>query len=189
VTSVAKNPMLVELVESVRRLPYGRPSERSVAGMLREGRGTCSTKHLYLIGELRRRFPETAPRIVHRVYRLAPDDARRLHGDAVAAAVPAEGVVDVHRYVTAIVAGRRVILDATFPGAHPWDGASSMPLACGPGDDHPAGADPDADKRALEAEFCDPAVREPLIAALGASRASIPPPLARRAPTGGSRAG
>ncbi len=168
--------MLVELVESVRQLPYGRPSDRSVAGMLREGRGTCSTKHLYLAGELQRRFPETTPRIVHRVYRLAADDARTLHGDAVAAVVPAEGVVDVHRYVTAIVGGTRVVLDVTFPGAPPWNGISSMPLACGPGDDHPAGADPDAAKRALETEFCDPAVREPLIAALGARRASMPPP-------------
>ena len=42
-----------------------------------------------------------------------------------------------------------------------------MPLACGEGVDHPAGADPDAEKRRLEAEHCDPAVREPFIAALG----------------------
>jgi hypothetical protein len=41
-----------------------------------------------------------------------------------------------------------------------------MPLACGAGVDHPAGADPDAEKRRLEAEHCDPALREPFIAAL-----------------------
>jgi hypothetical protein len=35
------------------------------------------------------------------------------------------------------------------------------------GDDHAAGADPDAEKRRLEAEHCDPAVREPFIRALG----------------------
>ena len=56
--------------------------------------------------------------------------------------------------------------DATFPG-EPWDGRSPMPLACGEGADHPAGADPDAEKRRLEAEHCDPAVREPFIAVLG----------------------
>lgn len=41
-----------------------------------------------------------------------------------------------------------------------------MPLACGEGVDHVAGVDPDADKRALEAEHCDAAVREPYIASL-----------------------
>jgi hypothetical protein len=40
---------LIELVEQVRRIPYGRPSDRTVEGMLREHRGTCSTKHLYLL--------------------------------------------------------------------------------------------------------------------------------------------
>jgi hypothetical protein len=140
---------LVDLVERLRAIPYGRPAERTVAGMLREGRGTCSTKHLFLFSQLRSRFPETEPRIVHRVYTAEP-----------------EGVVDVHRYVTAVVGGRRIALDCTFPGGPPWDGASDMALACGEGVDHPAGADPDADKRALEAEHCDPAVREPYIASL-----------------------
>jgi len=63
------------------------------------------------------------------------------------------------------VAGRRIPIDATFPG-EPWDGRSPMRLACGDGADHPAGADPDAEKRRLEAEHCDPALREPFIAAL-----------------------
>lgn len=89
---------LTALVESVRRLPYGRPSDRTVAGMLREGRGTCSTKHLHLAGELARRFPETRPRIGHRVYRIDAGAAARAFGPAAAAVTPAEGVVDVHRY-------------------------------------------------------------------------------------------
>lgn len=42
-----------------------------------------------------------------------------------------------------------------------------MPLACGTGRDYPSGPDPDADKAALEAEYCDSAIREPFIAALG----------------------
>jgi hypothetical protein len=159
---------LIALVEPVRRLRYGRPSDRTVAGMLREGRGTCSTKHLYLAAELARRFPETRPRIVHRVYRIDAAAAGRVFGPGAAAVTPAEGVVDVHRYVTIVVDGRRITLDATFPGGPPWDGRSPMPLACGEGEDHPAGADPDADKRALEARHCDPAVREAFIAALAA---------------------
>ncbi len=157
---------LREIVESVRAIPYGRPSERSVAGMLREGRGTCSAKHLYLLEVLAARFPETEPRVVHRVYRIDRDAARARFGPAVAGAVPDSGVVDVHRYLTAVVAGRRIPIDATFPG-EPWDGRSPMPLACGDGADHPAGSDPDAEKRRLEAEHCDPAAREPFIAALG----------------------
>jgi hypothetical protein len=156
---------LRELVESVRALPYGRPSDRTVEGMLREGRGTCSTKHLYLARVLGERFPEMQPRIVHRVYELRREGALERFGERAAAAVPPEGLTDVHRYLTAVVDGRRITIDATFPGA-PWDGRSPMPLACGPGDDHPAGADPDADKRALEAAHCDPALREPFIAAL-----------------------
>jgi hypothetical protein len=164
---VDDNCTLTELVEAVRELPYGRPSERTVAGMIREHRGTCSTKHLFLERELARRFPESSPQIVHRVYTLTRDDADRLFGPAAAAAVPADGLTDVHRYLTAGVAGRRITLDVTFPGP-PWDGHSPLSLACGPGRDVPAGEDPDFEKRALEHQHCDPGVREPFIAALSA---------------------
>ena len=58
---------LVDLVEWLRDLPYERPSDRTVEGMLREGRGTCSTKHLYLHQQLRERFLDSDPQIVHRV--------------------------------------------------------------------------------------------------------------------------
>jgi hypothetical protein len=43
---------------------------------------------------------------------------------------------------------------------------SPLPLACGEGRDHPAGEDPDAEKRALEHQHCDPVLRELFIAAL-----------------------
>jgi hypothetical protein len=71
----------------------------------------------------------------------------------------------VHRYVTITLNGERLIVDATFPGK-PWDGRTSLPLACGQGEDFPAGETPDQDKRDLEGEYCDPAVRELFIAAL-----------------------
>jgi hypothetical protein len=64
-----------------------------------------------------------------------------------------------------------VAIDATFPG-EAWDGRSSLPLTCGPGRDYPAGEDPDAEKTALEEQHCDPALREPFIAAL--TSASFP---------------
>lgn len=65
---------LADLVEWLRNLPYERPSDRTVEGMLRE------------------RFPSSAPQIVHRVHTAEP-----------------EGVVDVHGYVTAVVAGKRAL--------------------------------------------------------------------------------
>lgn len=133
--------------------------------MLRERRGTCSTKHRFLAKILTERFPDTEPLIIHRVYRLDRARARELFGAEIAVVVPEGGLVDVHRYLTIAARGHRIALDATFPGA-PWDGCSSLPLACGPGRDYPAGEDPDAEKRTLEARFCDPAVREPFIAAL-----------------------
>jgi hypothetical protein len=160
---------LVELVEAVRALPYGRPSERTVEGMLRERRGTCSTKHLFLARALAERFPETEPLIVHRVYRLDRATAKERYGEKVAQTVPEDsGLVDVHRYLTIPVDRQRIAIDATFPGPR-WDGQSALPLACGPGDDHPAGENPDADKQLLEREHCDPTIREPFIAALAAS--------------------
>jgi riboflavin synthase len=166
---LAPHASLIELVEAVRALPYGRPHDRSIEGLLRERRGTCSTKHLFLARALAERFPETKPQIVHRVYRAERERIRASYGDTVAAVVPEHGLVDVHRYLLIQVEGRQVVLDATFPGGGRWDGRSSLPLACGPGDDVPAGDDPDADKRALEARYCDPVVREPFISALSAA--------------------
>jgi riboflavin synthase len=167
---VPPNASLVDLVEAVRALPYGRSRDRSVAGLLRERRGTCSTKHLFLAHALVDRFPETKPQIVHRVYHADRDRIRELYGDRVAAAVPEEGLVDVHRYLRIQLEGRPITLDATFPGRERWDGRSSLPVVCGPGDDIVAGDDPDADKRMLEDRYCDPAVREPFVVALSASR-------------------
>jgi riboflavin synthase alpha subunit len=165
---LAREASLVDLVEAVRALPYGRPRDRSVAGLLRERRGTCSTKHLFLAHTLLERFPETKPQIVHRVYRADREQIRELYGDRVAAVVPREGLVDVHRYLRIQLEGRSITLDATFPGGERWDGRSSLPVACGRGDDIVAGDDADADKRMLEDRYCDPAVRERFIAALSA---------------------
>jgi hypothetical protein len=135
--------------------------------MLHERHGTCSTKHLFLAQTLSERFPESEPAIIHRVYRLDRARALEMFSTAVAQVVPEDGLVDVHRYLTIALEGQRITLDATFPGP-PWDGCSSLPLACGPGRDYPAGKDPDAEKRALEEQHCAPAIREPFIAALAA---------------------
>jgi hypothetical protein len=163
------NASLVEIVDAVRRLEYGRTSERTVEAMLRERRGTCSTKHLFLAGVLSERFPETDPQIVHRVYRLDGELAERLFGEAIARVLPADGLIDVHRFLTITLDGQRLTLDATFAGA-PWDGRTSLPLACGRGDDFPAGDNPDDDKRALEEQHCDQVLRERFITALTTRR-------------------
>jgi len=165
---LAADVSLVDLIEAVRALPYGRPSDRSVDGLLRERRGTCSNKHLFLAQALRERFPHTQPKIVHRVYRAEREQIRERYGDDAAAAIPEDGLVDVHRYLLIRVGGRQITLDVTFPGGEPWDGRSSLPLACGPGEDVAAGDNPDSDKRALEARYCDPALREAFVAALSA---------------------
>lgn len=169
---------LVELVEAVRALPYGRPSDRTVEGMLLEGRGTCSTKHLFLARLLAERIADTEPAIVHRVYVLDRASAGELFGRDVAEVIPRAGLVDVHRYLTIKLGGERIVIDATFPGA-PWDGRASLPLACGPGSDYPAGDDPDAEKRELEVQHCDPLVREPFIAALVSVRAACSSSISR----------
>jgi hypothetical protein len=138
--------------------------------MLLEGRGTSATKHLLLAQLLAKRLPETEPALVHRVYRLDRARALELFGPEIAETVPSEGLTDVHRYLTIVVDGRRIGVDATVPGA-PWDGRTSLDPVCGPGRDFPAGADPDRDMAALESEHCEAAARVPFLAALAAAGA------------------
>ncbi len=163
---------LLELVEAMRAMPHGLPSEPTVESMLLQARGTSAAKHLFLAQVLQQRFAQTEPAIVHRVYRLDRARARELFGATIAETIPAEGLVDVHRYLTLALDGRRIELDVTLPG-EPWDGRSPLALACGHGRDYPAGADPDADLGALERDHCDAPARAPFLAAL--ARAGAPP--------------
>jgi hypothetical protein len=156
----------VELLEAVRAMPYGLPSAGTVESMLLEARGTSATKNLCLAQVLAKRLPETQPALVHRVYRLDRSRALELFGEAIAETIPGDGLIDVHRYLTLAVNGRRVSVDGSVPGPS-WDGQTSMEPVCGPGRDFPAGADPDAEMAALEREYCDGEARAPLLAALG----------------------
>jgi hypothetical protein len=156
------------VVEALRSVPYGRPDPRTEEGLVRQWKGTCSTKHGLLLRCLRELEPESSPRLVHRVYRVTPESAAAAFGAATAAAVPPEGLTDVHTYAVATLGGREVVLDVTFPGPA-WDGTSDMPVAAAEGEDFPAGADPVATKAALVEAHCDPAAREPFIAALAAT--------------------
>jgi hypothetical protein len=164
---------LRQIVDAVQAIPYGRPTSRTAQGALGEWRGTCSTKHALLAQLLRERWPETRPRLVHRVYRVLRADVLHRYGGDVASAVPEGGLTDVHRYLVMTLAGQDVTIDVTFPGDPAWDGHRSMSLACGDGRDFPAGEDPAADKAALEASHCDRQAREPFIAALTRSSGSV----------------
>lgn len=159
-------PSLRQVVNAVQAISYGRPGSRTPEGVIGEWKGTCSTKHALLARLLGERWPCLRLRLVHRLYRADRAAVLQRHGPVVAAAVPEGGLADVHRYLVLTLNGQDVILDITFPGDPPWDGRGSMRLACGEGQDFPAGQDPDADKARLEAEHCDPRAREPFIAAL-----------------------
>jgi hypothetical protein len=158
---------LWDLVEAVRAIPYGRPSVRTPEGTIDEWVGTCSTKHALLAALLESR-PAFDVQLVHRVYGVTREFARERFGEAAAAVVPEEGLVDVHTYATVVIDGRRVAIDVTFPSVKVWDGRTDMSLACGDGEDHEGGDDPWAVKDALVKQHCDPSVREPFIAALSA---------------------
>jgi hypothetical protein len=157
---------LGEVVAAVHAIPYARPTSRTPDGVLAEWKGTCSTKHALLARIVAERWPQLRPRLIHRVYRADRAFVLSRYGAVAAGAVPDGGLTDVHRYLLLAYGGQDVIIDVTFPGDPPWDGHSSMPLACGDGQDFPAGDDPAAEKAALEASYCDPQVREPFIAAL-----------------------
>jgi hypothetical protein len=157
---------LCQVVNAVQAVPYGRPGARTAEGVIGEWKGTCSTKHALLAQLLREQWPELQPRLVHRVYRMSRSSVLRRYGGGAAGTVPEDGLTDVHRYLVIILAGQEVTIDITFPGDQARDGHRSMCLACGDGHDFLAGDDPDAEKAALEASYCDPQVREPFIASL-----------------------
>ncbi|HEY5988767.1 MAG TPA: hypothetical protein VIV12_20665, partial [Streptosporangiaceae bacterium] len=72
---LSAQPTMMDVVAAIHRMPYGRPTPRNAAGALAEWRGTCSTKHALLAAVLAERWPQTRPRLVHRVYRCTPESA------------------------------------------------------------------------------------------------------------------
>jgi hypothetical protein len=157
---------LRQVVNAAQAIPYGRPRSRTPEGVVSEWKGTCSAKHALLARIVHEQWPHLSPRLVHRVYRADRASVLSRHGGIAASAVPEHGLTDVHRYLVITLGNQDVIIDITFPSDPPWDGHGSMRLACGEGQDFPAGDDPAADKATLEARYCDPQVREPFIAAL-----------------------
>jgi hypothetical protein len=107
---------LPELVEAVRALQAGGDRQQTVESMLREARGLPASRHLFLAQVIGRRFPGTGPRLIHRVHQLDPATAAGIYGDDVARAVPPEGLIDVHRYLTADLGAGRIAIDASATG-------------------------------------------------------------------------
>lgn len=157
----------------VSRLSYRRPGLLSPTGVLRDGCGTCSTKHWLLAALAEAAWPQRQVTLWQRPYLVTRQLARQW-GAEVAAAVPRQGLVDVHTFATVLRSdGETLVVDVTFP-LDGWDGQSSLPLHCGPplDRDHAAGADPLASKRALVAEHCDTPRREAFLTTL-AERGSV----------------
>ena len=109
------DPTLREVVLTISAIPYGRPSDLTVDGVVSEWRGTCSTKHLLLLSLLDQKWANLDPALTHRVYTLTKSEALEIWGPGVAASVPIEGLVDVHTFMTAIISGRSTTIDVTFP--------------------------------------------------------------------------
>jgi hypothetical protein len=155
------DPSIVDVVNAIKQIPHGRPSERTARAVVEDWRGTCSTKLLLL----REMFPEARMRFFNRVFYLMPNEAERLLGQRAAAAIPAGGMVDVHTFAKLLVGSRWLTIDLTFPGER-WDGSSDMGIPWGEGDDFEAGDDPIAHKEALVKRFGNQAIRRRLIEAI-----------------------
>lgn len=156
----------IEVVNAVAGIPYGRAPGSTAVDVLAAWRGTCSGKHYLLAQALREGWPDLVVATWHRVYQLMPAQAEAFFGRSVAAVVPAEGLVDVHTYLTVEPGPASLSVDVTFPLEESWDGVSPMPLRCGDGDDVPAGDYPAVTKRWLVHHHCDPVARESFVAAL-----------------------
>ena len=164
---VGRDLTLVETVIEISTIPYGRPRDRTPRGVLADWRGTCSTKHTLLAAIVSEAWPECRPKLWHRVYRVTREFATRRWGEPVAAAIPRQGLVDVHTFATLDLEKAGTQVDVTFTLAG-WDGRSDIALASDVGDDYPAGAEPLATKASLARAHCDYEARERFIAALSA---------------------
>ena len=156
----------IDVVNAVARIPYGRTPDSAPDDTVALWRGTCSSKHVLLRTLLAEGWPERPVRTWHRVFQVTRTLAAEVFGTRAAAAVPESGFVDVHTYLTVATGPEPLRVDVTFAPRMPWDGVDHMPLLCGEGFDVPGGRFPNRRKRELVALHCDPAVREPFIAAL-----------------------
>lgn len=126
---------LIQVVEGVRALPYRWPGAPDADAALREGHGTCASKHALLARRLLDFGLESAPLLV--LGRLIPRTlgGRKGLDDATA-------LLEVHECLTVFTpwAGPLIVditwdaplLSRGLPGALGWTGAEDMPFAVEP---------------------------------------------------------
>jgi hypothetical protein len=105
----------VALFHAVRRLPYRSTGDRSLAGILAQRAGSCSSKHI-LLAALLRRHGIVARVVLAEGDFAAPLAATRGVPQAVVAAAVG-GIPDIHNVVRAVIGGRVLVLDATWHDA------------------------------------------------------------------------
>lgn len=162
-------PRLRDVVNAIKAIPHGRPSERSASGVVADWRGTCSTKLLLL----RAVCPDVPMKFYNRVFRLTRDAVMERLGPRIAEVVPPDGMIDVHTFARALVDGRWLRIDLAFPGEE-WDGHSDMADPWGQGEDFEAGSDPIAHKESLVERFGDPTLRVRFIEAISSPLGAEP---------------
>ena len=101
-----------ELAEHVRSLPYGRTAgNEDLCGVLREGRGTCSSKH-QLLAAIAHDCGHAEIRLTVGIYEMSEANTRGV--GAVLGAAAFNSIPEAHCYLT--VHGRRVDLTGLAPG-------------------------------------------------------------------------
>lgn len=103
-------PDIPESFALVRDMPYARASTHDPAGIVREWRGTCSTKHELLAALLAERGVSSTVMACTQEITLPPSAPPEL-----LAQTGGQAVVDVHNYLIVHAPGGDMIVDATWP--------------------------------------------------------------------------
>ncbi|GAA5532572.1 hypothetical protein [Deinococcus aluminii] len=129
-------PDLPEVFALVRDMPYARASTHDPAGIMREWRGTCSTKHELLAALLAERGVSST--LIACTQEITPPPGAPPELLALSGGQP---VVDIHNYLTVHAPQGDMVVDATWPLAaaqaglpvNPeWRWGEDQQLACTP---------------------------------------------------------
>ncbi|WP_034384199.1 hypothetical protein [Deinococcus sp. YIM 77859] len=103
-------PDIPEVFALVRDMPYARASTHDPAGIVREWRGTCSTKHELLAALLAERGVSST--VIACTQEITPPPGAPAELLALAGGRP---VVDVHNYLIVHAPQGDMVVDATWP--------------------------------------------------------------------------
>jgi hypothetical protein len=153
-------PLLVDLFQTVRQLPHHSSGDRSIAGILASGRGSCSSKHILLAALLNRIDIRADVELVQGDFATPLRSARNI--PPVLSAAAQQGVPDIHNVVRAWIDGVPVVLDATWHDAvkpygfrvnDSWNGAGDTEIAVDVTEFLGPATDPAAAKAAMLARW------------------------------------